>query len=425
MKKKHLIAVLVAFLLPILSISWADPVTKEIYYQKRTTLSYPATRTFRFSLWLTETGGTDPIWSEQKPVTMTNAYVKTYLGDTTLFDTVPVYFSQQYWVQVDRWKASSSTWVPVGSRDPLGVVPYALYSESSGGGGGGGVTSVTAGAGLTGGGSGDITLSVGANTGITVNPNSIAVDTNVIQARVTGTCPAGQHMNEVNTNGTVNCTADANSGGTVTNVATGAGLTGGPIMTTGTVSIAEGGVTSGMIAAGNVTSLHIQDGTITGADINTATTITADFAHATPKISYYSIDGSNFLPADDTITYGYAGQWEHYLKSGTGPLRAPVRVPHGSRITGWSCTVLDNHATYDVRVHIAYRALASGYIMVFNGYHLSSGSSSSPQVINVDSSQSVDNENYSFFLSFDTTGSCGLDCRIYGCSVKYEVTSVE
>jgi hypothetical protein len=118
---------------------YADPVIKEIYYQKKTTLSYPATRTFRFSLWLTETG-TDPsymVWSEPKQVSMTNAYVKTYLGDTILFDTVPVDFSQQYWVQVDRWNAKKNTWVPVGSRDRLGVVPYTLHSESGGGGGGG------------------------------------------------------------------------------------------------------------------------------------------------------------------------------------------------------------------------------------------------------------------------------------------------
>jgi hypothetical protein len=45
---------------------------------------------------------------------------------------------------------------------------------------------------------------------------------------------------------------DTNSGGTVTNVATGAGLTGGPVTTTGTISVADGGITSAKIATGAV-----------------------------------------------------------------------------------------------------------------------------------------------------------------------------
>lgn len=123
----------VVILLLIQGELWAKPIIKRIYYQKETTLSYPATRTFRFSFWLTSTGGTAPIWSEEKQVNMTDAYIKTYLGDTTLFDKVPVDFSQQYWVQVERWRASDSTWVRVGPRDRLGVVPYALWSPATAG----------------------------------------------------------------------------------------------------------------------------------------------------------------------------------------------------------------------------------------------------------------------------------------------------
>jgi hypothetical protein len=179
MKLRAWISILaaVAILLLIQGELWADPIIKEIYYQKKTTLSYPAIPTFRFSLWLTETG-TDPadmVWSEEKQVKMTNAYIKTYLGENPTLDGID--FSQQYWVQVDRWKAKTSTWVPVGLRDPLGVVPYALYSESSSGGGGGGITGVTAGAGLTGGGvSGTVTLDVGAGTGITAGASDISVN---------------------------------------------------------------------------------------------------------------------------------------------------------------------------------------------------------------------------------------------------------
>jgi hypothetical protein len=49
------------------------------------------------------------------------------------------------------------------------------------------------------------------------------------------------------------CAADANSGGTVTSVASGAGLTGGPITSSGTLSIATGGVSNAMLAHPSVT----------------------------------------------------------------------------------------------------------------------------------------------------------------------------
>lgn len=67
-------------------------------------------------------------------------------------------------------------------------------------------------------------------------------------------------------------------GGTVTNVATGTGLTGGPITSTGTISIAASGVTATELAANAVTnakiatnavnSSQIIDGTITDADVS-------------------------------------------------------------------------------------------------------------------------------------------------------------
>lgn len=87
---------------------------------------------------------------------------------------------------------------------------------------GGYVSSVTAGTGLTG---GTITSS-----------GTIAVNTAVIQARVSGACAAGSSIRTVNADGTVACEADDNSGGTVTSVGSGSGLTGGPITTSGTLA---------------------------------------------------------------------------------------------------------------------------------------------------------------------------------------------
>jgi N-acetylneuraminic acid mutarotase len=60
-----------------------------------------------------------------------------------------------------------------------------------------------------------------------------------LQNRVTGTCASGSSIRVINADGTVVCEADDNSGGTVTQVSTGTGLTGGPITTTGTISLSS------------------------------------------------------------------------------------------------------------------------------------------------------------------------------------------
>src|SRR3989449_8292558 len=114
--------------------------------------------------------------------------------------------------------------------------------------GGGDITSVNAGTGLTGGGtSGDVTLNV---------------DTAQIQQRVAGTCAPSNAIQTVKTDGTVDCVSPG--AGTVTNVNTGAGLNGGPITTTGTISVAADGISSAMIQANAVTAAKIVDGAVSG-----------------------------------------------------------------------------------------------------------------------------------------------------------------
>jgi hypothetical protein len=58
--------------------------------------------------------------------------------------------------------------------------------------------------------------------------------------------------------------------GSVTNVATGTGLTGGPITTTGTISIAGGGVGTAQLADGSVTAAKINSGAATNGQVLTA-----------------------------------------------------------------------------------------------------------------------------------------------------------
>jgi len=106
------------------TVAWGEPIAKEIYYQKKTTLAYPATYTFRFSLWDTGDVGTGvSVWEEEKQVKITSALIKTYLGTVTPLD--PADFSEQLWVQVER-KKKDGTYVVLGIRDKPIASPYDL-----------------------------------------------------------------------------------------------------------------------------------------------------------------------------------------------------------------------------------------------------------------------------------------------------------
>ena len=81
------------------------------------------------------------------------------------------------------------------------------------GGGGGDITAVYAGSGLAGGGvSGDVTLNA---------------DSTYLQRRVSATCAAGSSIRLIHEDGSVSCESDDDSGGDMTAVNAGAGLSGG------------------------------------------------------------------------------------------------------------------------------------------------------------------------------------------------------
>jgi hypothetical protein len=86
---------------------------------------------------------------------------------------------------------------------------------------------------------------------------TLSVNTTAIQSRVVGTCAAGSSIRGINNDGSVVCEPDDNSGGDITGVTAGTGLAGGGVTGDVTVSLAIGGVTTE----------HILDGTIAAADI--------------------------------------------------------------------------------------------------------------------------------------------------------------
>ena len=113
----------------------------------------------------------------------------------------------------------------------------------------GDITAVGAGAGLTGGG--------------TVGEVSLAVNTAVIQSRVTTACPAGQALRSIGQDGTALCEPVVGGSGDITGVAAGSGLTGGGAAGDVALSVAFAG-------SGTATAAARSDHDHGAADANTA-----------------------------------------------------------------------------------------------------------------------------------------------------------
>jgi trimeric autotransporter adhesin len=171
-------------------------------------------------------------------------------------------------------------------------------------GGSGTVTSVGTGAGLTGGPittSGTISI---PNQGVT---NSMLANPSITVVAGSGLSGGGT----VALGGSVTLTNTA-SGGTVTSVGTGAGLTGGPVTTTGTISIPAAGVTNSMLANPSIT-VAAGSGLSGGGTVALGGTVTlSSNLSGTPEgIAYFSSATnltSTAAPTNGQILIGSTGK---------------------------------------------------------------------------------------------------------------------
>ena len=112
--------------------------------------------------------------------------------------------------------------------------------------------------------------------------------------------------------GTVTLTnASPSSGGTVTNISTGAGLTGGPITKTGTISIPAGGITNSLLADSSIKVLAGSGLSGGGAvALGGSVTLSGNISGTADGIAYFSSPTSvtsTAAPADGQILIGSTG----------------------------------------------------------------------------------------------------------------------
>jgi hypothetical protein len=219
--------------------------------------NYPIT----FKIYNDPTGGT-ALWTEAQVVSVANGIFSAHLGSITPITTVP--FDRIHFLGITI--GADPELLP---RTTLTPTPYSFMS-----------------------------LNVMDNT-VVKSLNSLKDDVNLFAGSNITITPSGNNLT---------ISAAGGGGGTVTQVNTGAGLTGGPINTTGTISIANDGVTSAMII--NEPGIaEVRNSTTHSIAGNTTMTSIATLSITIPTAGYIVLEGKTIAWLE-----GVTGQNEIYMQ---------------------------------------------------------------------------------------------------------------
>lgn len=213
--------------------------------------NYPMT----FRIYNDPTGGT-ALWTETQTVAVANGIFSVHLGSNTPIAGVP--FNRIHFLGITLGTEPELLPRTMLTPSPYSFMSMDIMDEA--------VTTTK--------------INDGAVTGAKIGSNQVVKSLNGIKDDVTLVAGTNITLTPSGNNITINA-AGGGGGGTVTQINTGAGLTGGPITTTGTISIPNDGITSAMLQSNSVTSAKITDGTIATADLANNSVTTAKILDGT------------------------------------------------------------------------------------------------------------------------------------------------
>jgi hypothetical protein len=225
--RRPLAALLALALLGAPTFAQAQALSPAFTYQGELRLaSGPANASFdmQFRLYSAQAGG-----SQVGSTVSRNAVAVTGGLFSVPLDFGPAQFAgDRQWLEIAIRPAGSGSFETLSPRTELTAAPYAWSAA--------------------------VALTDAVTTSSIVDGTVGTADINAaqVQRRVTGTCGNGQYVRVISQTGTVTCGSDADGGGTVTSIATGAGLTGGPITSSGSIAVAAGGIGTTQINSNQV-----------------------------------------------------------------------------------------------------------------------------------------------------------------------------
>ena len=156
-----------------------------------------------------------------------------------------------------------------------------------------------------------------------------------------------------------------------------------------------------------------------------------DYLYATAKTNYMSVSAASFT-SDASLAYFTAktGSTSNFCYISGGTLGSiayssvGINLPHDAVITGITASIYDNDATYDSRIRL-YR-LQPGLATAVASTAFTAGASATNQSVSTGAiAVTVDNQNYYYQLTWDTTQGLGNTMRLYGIYITYTVLKAD